>query len=147
MQSGYEFTRNEYGVVLRKTIDTILLLKNKKEGRCYIQWRSLGYESLGGNGFDTEVGAWIKQERIGFGYSRVSLNFPGNRKIIAGIDYEAGEWHWDECYLRCDDIFFRCWKVESVEPLVVFRESVFFRGWGLLPDLPEHEPAVDYAGG
>lgn len=88
MQSGYEFIRNEYGVVLRKTIDTILLLKNKKAGKCYIQWRSFGYEALG-NGFDTELGSWFKQEQLGFGYYRVSLNFPGNRKITAGYDYEV----------------------------------------------------------
>ncbi len=84
LQLGYEITRNEYGEVLRRTVDALILWKERTGTKCYVQWRSFGYESLGGGTFNNEMGAWVKKDQVGFGYYPRFIPLPENREIPAG---------------------------------------------------------------
>src|SRR5258708_33203229 len=48
LQPDFNYARNEFGIVLNKTVDTLYVFKMKNDGKCYAVWRSFGYESLGG---------------------------------------------------------------------------------------------------
>ena len=89
LQPSYEIVRNDLGLALRKTVDSLFVVKNTIEQRCWTQWRSFGYESLGGGAFDTEIQAWLKQYQAGFGYYTYALTLPGDRKVHAGSWYEV----------------------------------------------------------
>jgi len=89
MQSVYEYPRNDLGVVLRKTKDAIILYKKKSENKCYIQWRSYGFESLGGGAFSDDMNSWVKTYLSGFNYYPSYLVLPGERKIYSGTEYEV----------------------------------------------------------
>lgn len=80
-QSGYEYIRNDLGIVLRKSKDVVILFKKKSENKCYIKWLSFGFESLGGGAFSDEMTVWNKAG------NRFIL--PGYRNIYAGILYEV----------------------------------------------------------
>ena len=88
LQPSYEVTRNEFGEVLRKTVDTIIVFK-MKDGPCRMRWNSFGYESLGGGTFSDEVKQWTKQVQVGMGYYSEHILAPGNREINAGREYEV----------------------------------------------------------
>lgn len=88
-QSTYEIVRNDFGNVLRKTVDAVYVFKRKSNGKCYANWRSFGYESLGGGTSGDEVKAWTKQDQAGFGYYARFYTMPGNRKFLAGSDHEV----------------------------------------------------------
>ncbi len=77
---SYDFPRNNLGIVLRKTVNAYYIYK-WSDGKCYMQWRSFGYESLGGGAFNDEVNSWIPGDT----YS----NLPGNREIPPGKNYEV----------------------------------------------------------
>ena len=75
LTDGYWYTRNDYGTVLRKTIDALILWKERTGTKCWIQWRSFGYESLGPGVFDQNMTMWTKN---------AFLPLPEYRKIQAG---------------------------------------------------------------
>ncbi len=81
MDPNYSFFRNEFGIIMRKTVTTSIVYKWKKTGLCYMQWRWYGYESLGGGAFNDEIKYWTGDSYL--------TNFPENRKIIAGTNYEV----------------------------------------------------------
>ncbi len=87
LEPNYEVTRNEFGVVLRKTVDAMIIFKVKSSGQCHMRWHSFGYESMGGGAFSDEVKPWEKQERIGFDFYPQHILLPGDRKIYAGREY------------------------------------------------------------
>lgn len=89
LQPSYEIVRNDVGVVLRKTVDAVLVSRTKSNSKCFMQWRSFGYESLGGGAFDPEPKAWLKQYQAGFGSYTYALTLTGDRKIHAGTMYEV----------------------------------------------------------
>jgi hypothetical protein len=75
IMDDYWYTRNDYGTVLRKTIDALILWKERTGTKCWIQWRSFGYESLGPGIFDKNMNMWTKN---------AYLTLPEYRKIQAG---------------------------------------------------------------
>ena len=75
LMGDYEYARNYYGTVLRRTIDALILWKERTGTKCFIQWRSFGYESLGPGVFDKSMGVWTKDS---------NLPLPEYRKIQAG---------------------------------------------------------------
>lgn len=89
LQPNYAIERNQYGEVLRKHVDTLILWSSKDRNKCHIQWRSFGYDSLGGGAFSDEMQGFMKREFIGFDYYRVNLNLPGNTQIQTGVHYEV----------------------------------------------------------
>jgi hypothetical protein len=70
VKTDYEYTRNEFGIVLRKSIDAFYVFKLKKDGKCYVSSRSFGYESLGGGAFGAELKAWLPNSVIRLANSR-----------------------------------------------------------------------------
>lgn len=50
-------------------------LEERTGTKCYIQWRSFGYESLGGGTFSPDMEMWTYDRRI---------PMAGGRKILAG---------------------------------------------------------------
>ncbi|MEP7077360.1 MAG: hypothetical protein ABI878_16260 [Acidobacteriota bacterium] len=78
LEPNYEIARNAFGEVLRKTVDALILWKERTGSKCYIQWRSFGYESLGGGTFSTEMEMWTLDRDI---------PMAGGRKILAGSWY------------------------------------------------------------
>ncbi len=82
MSPTYSIVRNEFGIVLRKTVSTYIVYKWKPNGLCFMQWRDYGYESLGGGAFNDEIKYWIA------GRSDVA-NLPGKRELNAGTDSEV----------------------------------------------------------
>lgn len=89
LNPDYEYVRNEYGILLHKMLSTMYVFKMKDSGKCFVNWRSFGYESIGGGAFENETKAWIKKEAIGFDYYPLFLRLPGDRKLYAGRDYEV----------------------------------------------------------
>lgn len=86
LQPTYEITRNQFGEVLRKTVDSLYIYKQKSDGKCYMQWRSFGYESLGGGTFSTEMGNWIKRSSLGY---PDLIRMDSGREINTGSQYEV----------------------------------------------------------
>ena len=86
LQAGYDIVRNEFGVILRKTIPALYVFKSKADGKCYMEWRSFGYESLGGGTFSTEMGNWINRSSLG--YPDI-IRMDGGREINTGDQYEV----------------------------------------------------------
>ncbi|MGH9818553.1 MAG: hypothetical protein ACRD43_00180 [Pyrinomonadaceae bacterium] len=80
LEPNYEIARNAFGEVLRKTVDTLILWKERTGSKCLIQWRSFGYESLGGGTFSPDMEMWT--------YDR-DIPMAGDRKILAGSWYEV----------------------------------------------------------
>lgn len=58
LQPTYDIIRNDIGVVLRKTIQTLYVYKWAQNGKCFAHWSSFGYESLGGGAFNSDLGRW-----------------------------------------------------------------------------------------
>ncbi len=86
LQAGYDVVRNEFGVILRKTIPALYVFKSKADGKCHMEWRSFGYESLGGGTFNTEMGNWI--DRSSLGYPNI-IRMGGGHEIDTGSVYEV----------------------------------------------------------
>jgi hypothetical protein len=86
LHPNYEFTRNDIGVVLRKTVDTLFVFRNKEKQKCFAQWRSFGYEALGGGAFSDELDNWIKRDYLG-SYYYITLN--DGPHIEASVDQEV----------------------------------------------------------
>ena len=80
LEPNYEIARNAFGEVLRKTVDALILWKERTGTKCYIQWRSFGYESFGGGTFSPEMQMWTFDRNI---------PMAGGRKILAGSWYEV----------------------------------------------------------
>lgn len=80
LEPNYEIARNAFGEVLRKTLDALILWKDRNGSKCHIQWRSFGYESLGGGTFSSEMEMWTFDRDI---------PMAGGRKILAGSWYEV----------------------------------------------------------
>lgn len=75
----YAIIRNEFGIVTSKQVCVLLVFKKGADGKCYMQWRNMGYEHLGGGAFDTQLKAW----------SPVDIIFNAeNQKLNAAVDYE-----------------------------------------------------------
>jgi hypothetical protein len=89
IQPSYEIARNALDVVLRKTVDALYVYRMKNDGKCYVQWRSFGYEALGGGTFSDEVKDWVKKDLVGFDYYPRFIALAGDRKISAGVGYEV----------------------------------------------------------
>lgn len=89
LQPAYAIERNQYGNVLRKHVDSLILWKTKDGSKCHIQWRSFGYDSLGAGTFSDEMQAYIKREFIGFDYYAVRIRLPGYKEVQAGVWYEV----------------------------------------------------------
>ena len=75
LMDEYHYTRNDYGTVLRKTIDALILWKERTGTKCWVQWRSFGYESPGPGLFEANMRMWTRDDAIGL---------PEYRKIQAG---------------------------------------------------------------
>lgn len=82
LMGDYEYARNDYGTVLRKTLDALILWKERTGTKCWVQWRSFGYESLGPGVFDKSMGVWTKDS---------NLPLPEYRSI------KAGAWNEVDC--------------------------------------------------
>lgn len=80
LEPTYEITRNAFGEVLRKTVDALIVWKERTGSKCQIQWRSFGYESLGGGTFSPDMQMWTYDRHI---------PMAGGRKILAGSWYEV----------------------------------------------------------
>ena len=80
LTDDYWYTRNDYGTVLRKTVDALILWKERTGTRCWMQWRSFGYESLGPGVFDKNMSMWTKN---------AELTLPEYRKLRAGDSSEV----------------------------------------------------------
>jgi hypothetical protein len=82
LMADYGYTRNDYGTVLRKTIDALILWKERTGTKCWVQWRSFGYESLGAGVFDKNMSMWTRT---------AYLDLPEYRH------FHAGEWSEVDC--------------------------------------------------
>ena len=82
LMADFGYTRNEYGTVLRKTIDALILWKERTGTKCWVQWRSFGYESLGAGVFDRNMSMWTRT---------AYLDLPEYRH------FHAGEWSEVDC--------------------------------------------------
>lgn len=58
LQPTYEIIRNDLGIALRKTVQTVYVYKWVPTGKCFAHWSSFGYESLGGGAFNSDLGKW-----------------------------------------------------------------------------------------
>jgi hypothetical protein len=77
--SDYDIVRNVYGIVTSKQSCVLLAHKRNSDGKCFVQWRKFGYESLGGGAFDNQVKNW----------SPDNLEFTmSGEKLDAGKTYE-----------------------------------------------------------
>ncbi len=76
--SDYDIVRNSYGVVLSKQSCGLMVHQRGSDGKCFVQWRKFGYESIGGS-FDTQLKSWTPQD----------LHFNmGKEKLDVGKPYE-----------------------------------------------------------
>lgn len=57
LDPDFSLPRDGYNQVLRKSIAAMVVYKGK-QGTCWMQWNSFGYEHLGGGAFNDELGAW-----------------------------------------------------------------------------------------
>jgi hypothetical protein len=84
---GYDFIRNDLGIVQRKVIKTVYVYKWAQTGRCFAHWKYYGYESLGGGAFDTDLGNW--RVMTDDGWHVAELNVPGTNGFPSGENWEV----------------------------------------------------------
>jgi hypothetical protein len=84
---GYDFIRNDLGIIQRKVIKTIYVYKWAQNGKCYAHWKYYGYESLGGGAFDTDIGNW--RVMTDGGWHIAELNVPGTDGFPSGENWEV----------------------------------------------------------
>ena len=78
----YSIVRNALGVVLRKTITGVIVYP--LDGKCYLQWRTFGYESLGGGQFSTDLSTYNSSD-----YTFRASGPAGSKDLEMGTDYEV----------------------------------------------------------
>lgn len=78
--SDYDIVRNTYGIVTSKQACALLVHKRASGGKCFVQWRKFGYESLGGGAFDTQLKNWTPSD--------LAFTIAGE-KLDAGKPYEV----------------------------------------------------------
>lgn len=87
LEPNYEIARNEFGIVIRKTVDALILWKDRNAANCHIQWRSFGYQSLGGAAFNTEMEAW----------TLANNGYPRYYQLTEGREVRTGAWYDVDC--------------------------------------------------
>jgi hypothetical protein len=80
VDANYYITRNSRGEVLNKNIPAII--KYRLNGKCYIQWRAFGYESLGGGSFSKDLYTYQKNSYL------QAAGAGGSLRLEPGIAYE-----------------------------------------------------------
>ncbi len=83
MQENYSIIRNAFGEVLRKTI--VGLIKYHTDGKCYLQWRTFGYESVGGGQFSSDMSTYNTTN-----YTFNASSSAGTTRMEEGQAYEVG---------------------------------------------------------
>lgn len=76
----WAIVRNDLGLVMSKQVCVILVFKKGANNKCYMQWRNMGYEHLGGGAFDKQLKAWSPSDII--------FTAEG-QPLDAGTDYEV----------------------------------------------------------